>query len=392
MSKTSYKKRAVAFLIPAHNEQKVIGSTIKSILRLVKAEDIYVVNDYSKDDTEKVVKKLTKNVLNLRSNIGKAKALNNGLQKFKLTQKYEFIMIIDADCRVDDKFLKEALPIFKKDKSDKIACLVGKVVGESHNWITSYRIWEYEVAQCIHKAAQSHINAMIVCPGPSTIYRSRVLEKIKIPTDTLTEDMDLTFLIHRERLGTIKYCGRAKVITQDPQTLKDFIRQIDRWYTGFWQCVKKHNAPWGGQPLDIEVGLLATEGLYNGILVIMILLLLPFLLIKNPALLFWPLLIDLGLFVIPTMVLAAGQRKAPGIFRYILPFYLIRIITSMVFLKSFFKVVVGIDLNMSWNKAARYSFDRRNNSSKSFIYNPVLRFINRLPKGKEDKWANISPR
>lgn len=381
----------VAFLIPAHNEEKVIGSTIKSVLKLTNSKNIFIVNDGSVDETSKISKKFTKNVLNIYSNLGKAGALNKAIEKFQLVKKYEFIMIVDADCQIDPNFLKEALPVFKKDKHNKIACVVGKVIGNSRNWVTSYRVWEYEVAQTIHKAAQSYLNSIIVCPGPSTIYRSKIFKQIKIPDTTLTEDMDLTFQIHRQKLGSIKFCGKAKVMTQDPATLKDFIRQLDRWYTGFWQCVKKHQIPWGGQPLDAEVGLLATEGLYNGILVAMIVLILPMILIKNPSLLIWPLLFDFCLFVVPTMLLAAIQRKAFGIFKYILPFYGIRLITSFVFLKSFIKVVMGIDLNMNWFKASRYSFEYYRISNSNIFTRPVFKVFNLvafiLAKGKEAIWV-----
>ena len=229
----------VAFIIPAHSEELVIGNTIKSILEITDAANIYVVSDGSKDKTVRVAKELTKNVIDLNPNVGKAMALNTAMDTFELTKKYDFIMIVDADCKVDPNFLTESMKVFGDDKAKKLACVIGKVVGQSTNWVTSFRIWEYEVSQTIHKQAQAHLNTVIVCPGPSTIYRSSVFEQVKIPTGTLTEDMDLTFTIHRLKIGQIGYCSSAIVMTQDPKTLKDFIKQNDRWHTGFWQCVKK---------------------------------------------------------------------------------------------------------------------------------------------------------
>ncbi len=373
--------KRVAFIVPAHNEEVVIINTIKSILQIIDASDIYVVSDGSTDQTASIARKLIPNVLELFPNVGKATALNTAIKTFNLVQNYDFIMPVDADCRVDSNFLNEVLPIFDKDINHSLACVVGKVIGQNHNWVTAYRIWEYEVAQNIHKSAQAHLNTIIVCPGPSTIYRSEIFAKHEIPTGTLTEDMDFTFLIHRNKLGKIYYCGKAIVTTQDPKNLRDFIKQNDRWHTGFWQCIKKHNAPWGGQPLDAEIAFLATEGLFNGALVLVLIGLLPFILLTNPIQLLWPFLFDLFLFIIPTMSMASKQRRSWGIFKYFFTFYLLRFVTSLIFLKSFIKIVIGSDLKMGWNKIARYNFHSQDLNSESLI-----RTI--FSRGKEYLWVN----
>ena len=343
-----------AFLVPAHNEEKVIAKTLESLLKLTSKENIFVVNDGSEDNTRKIAEGYTKNVLNLYPNLGKGEAMNTAIKHFKLVKKYEFLMPIDADTKVDSNFLKEVSKIFQNDKKQEIACVAGRVKGMKFNYLTAYRIWEYEVGQSVHKNAQSSLNAITVCPGPATIYRSRIFKQVEIPAGTLTEDMDLTFLIHRKNLGKIKFCSTASVYTQDPKNIKDFVKQIDRWYTGLWQCVKKHNLPWGSQMLDAEVAFLGVEGLYNGILTAIFLGVLPIILIKNPSLLALPLLIDLLFFVIPTLSYTAAKNNYWSIFKYIPQFYLIRFISSLVFLKSFIKVVLGIDLGMNWFKASRY--------------------------------------
>jgi hypothetical protein len=136
--------------------------------------------------------------------------------------------------------------------------------------------------------------------------------------------------------------------------LKDLLKQIDRWYTGFWQCVIKNNIPWGGQSLDFEVALLATEGLFNGLLVLSLVFLVPFALVRHPEVLIIPLLVDLLLFLLPTMFITAKRHQSWHIFMFTPLFYLARILSCLVFLKSFFKALLGIDLNMNWFKPNRY--------------------------------------
>jgi len=346
--------KKICYLVPAHNEECVIGKTIESLLAIADKNDIYVVNDGSEDKTKEIAGAYAPNILNLYPNVGKATAINSAIKHFSLSQKYKYIMPMDADTVVTADFLNNTLPILEKDVKEKLACVVGRVEGKSHNWITSYRIWEYEVAQTIHKSAQNETNSVIVCPGCATIYRTKVFDTVQIPKGTLTEDMDFTFDIHRKHLGKIYFTNKASVVTQDPNTLRDFIRQIDRWYTGFWQCVVKHDIPWQGQTLDIEVALLALEGLFNGLLMIGFIFLIPYSLIKNPHILLYPLGLDLFLFMIPSLFFVAIKTKLWKIFLYTPLFYVMRITSSFIFLTSFVKVVLGLDLKMKWSKANRY--------------------------------------
>jgi cellulose synthase/poly-beta-1,6-N-acetylglucosamine synthase-like glycosyltransferase len=346
--------KRLAVLIPAHNEAEVIAATLKSFSGLVDYRDIFVVDDGSDDATAAVAAAFTPNVLVLNPNQGKANAMNTAIGHFQLSLKYDYIFPMDADTKIDKNFLNHTLPVLNNDYNNEIACVVGKVIGKSHSWVTTFRLWEYEVAQTIHKAAQSRENAIIVCPGCATVYRSRIFSTLPIPSGTLTEDMDFTFQIHRNKLGKIVFAGKALVITQDPKTLSDFIKQIDRWYTGFWQCVRKNNIPWGGQMLDVEVGLLATEAIFNGMLVIALIFLIPFVIFNHPYLLYIPLSVDLLFFLVPTMVLTAIRHRSWKIFAYLPLFYLARFISSLVFLSTYIKVIVGLDTKMVWGKTNRY--------------------------------------
>ncbi len=342
-------------LVPGMNEEKVIERTLESLCKYLPIEDIYVVSDGSTDRTVELARKYTSNVLDLKVNRGKAGAINAAVEEFKLTSKYDLVMPVDADTVFGENFVKEMLQVFDADKKKNIAAAVGKVVGKPINYVTSYRVWEYEICQAVYKQAQSYIGAINVCSGCATVYRSEVLKKVGMPTGTHTEDMDLTFNIHRENLGQIVYVPKALVKTQDPKTVKDLLKQLKRWYTGFWQCVVKHNVPWGGQKLDGEVGLLAIEGLFNSLIVLAILGFTPLSLMKFPNLIVQPLLIDLFLFMLPTTIWVAHRHKNYKMVAYIPAFYVLRGITALWFIRWFLAVVIGFDPKGSWSHVKRYA-------------------------------------
>lgn len=344
----------IAFLVPAYNEEEVLESTLRALLEVIPADNLYVVDDASQDTTVSIAKRFTTNVISLPSNQGKATAMNIALTYFQLSERYDYIAPMDADTIITPAFVKETSSVFMQDHNKELACVVGKVTGRNYSWVTVYRMWEYEVAQTIHKKAQSIERAILVCPGCATVYRSSIFEKAKIPTGTLAEDMDFTFLIHRNNLGKIAYASNAVVVTQDPNNLSDFLKQIERWYTGFWQCVKKYRVPWGGQTLDVEAALLAVEGLFNAFLVITVAFFVPIALLINPTILLIPLTLDFVFFLLPTLIFTVHKYHTWKIFRYIPHLYLMRILCSLIFMRSFFREMWKLNVLRTWNKTPRY--------------------------------------
>jgi len=349
MTYKKIEKGKVATLIPAHNEELVIAKTLEAVLRQCPKSDIYVVDDGSTDNTEAVIRKYTNNVLKIE-NLGKSGAVNKALKHFKLTNKYEYIFFMDADTQPERNFLKIAMSHFDSDPKEEINCVVGRVQGMGGSWVARYRLWEYEISHTIHKQAQSNLKSILVVPGCATVYRSEVFKKLKFPTGTLTEDMDFTFLMHRNGFNNMLFDDRCVVTTQDPQTLKEFVKQVNRWYTGFWQAVRKHNVPWGGQMLDFEVAMLASEGLYNGLVVTSLLASLVPLGLKGHLYIYQiPFFIDLFGFFIPTLLWSAVKNRSLKMLLNIPNFYFIRFLSSLLFFRSFFAGFLSKEKAYMWD-------------------------------------------
>lgn len=345
----------IAVIIPTHNEGKVLAETIKSLLEFVQVKDIYLVNDGSSDNSLGIAKKYLKNVITLSKNQGKANALNQVIKQFKLTKRYKYIFPLDADTRIDKYFLKNILTQFEQDTKKEIVAVMGKVVGSTRSAITTYRLWEYEIAQSVHKRAQDILRAVMVCSGCATVYRSDLFDKVDFPSGTLTEDMDLTFMININKLGRITFCDKALVYTQDPLTISDLGKQLNRWYTGFWQCIAKHRVPFNKRLFAAEIILSATDGLMNSILIITLLLSLPYLLLQHSNWLLIILLLDFLFFLLPGVIFCAVKYNAWKIIKNIPYFYVLRIFSSVLFLIAFLKVIFNIDQSLNWNSLQRYS-------------------------------------
>jgi len=354
MKKTEHK---IAILISARNEELVINKTLEAIKKLVSKKNIYVVNDASTDNTLEIIQRnLSKrNILINGIKSGKTKSLNKAIVEFKLADKYDYIFPIDADTVIGETFIDEVVKTFKKHRRNTVAAVIGRIKSDDSCYLTSYRVWEYEIAHSLIKAAQSKIGAVTVCSGCATVYSSHVLKEVLYPDTTATEDMDLTFTVHRQKLGKIIYADDAVVHTQDPNNIRVFTRQLIKWYSGFWQCVVKHNIPWGGQILDFEVALLALGGIASGFYVFSLITLLIVSIFRPDVrnYVFLQLLMDVLVLMIPTTIFAAYRNKTLKIFKYIGHFYLLRYYCGLVFTYCLFKVILGIDV-VAWERTQRY--------------------------------------
>lgn len=257
---------------------------------------------------------------------------------------------MDADSRPDVNFLNHTIKHFEKEDNKKIVCVSGRIKGIGNDWISKYRQWEYQISFGIHKKAQAYLACILVTPGCATIYRSFIFKTLKFPTGTLTEDMDFTFQMHRAGYNKMIFEEKAIMYTIDPHTIKDFSKQITRWYTGFWQVVRKHDIPWQGQILDMEVAMLAIEGLYNGLLVgFFFVSLVSLSFFGGTHILIIPLVFDLLLFFIPSLIWSSITDKDYKRLLLIPHFYFLRFLSSFIFLKSYFSGFLSTEKEYVWN-------------------------------------------
>jgi cellulose synthase/poly-beta-1,6-N-acetylglucosamine synthase-like glycosyltransferase len=241
----------VAVLIPAHNEVLVIGDTIASACTQVSADRVFVVSDGSSDGTAELARAAGANVVELSPNRGKAGAIVAAVEYFELIRRFDVVLLLDADTRLDGDYLASGLPAF--DDPDVVA-VAGRATTMTDTKPTSrlgglllaYRERFYVVVQYLLKYGQAArpANVVSIVPGFASMYRTRVLAEIDIAAPGLViEDFNMTFELHAKQLGRIDFRPSAAVArTQDPDTLSDYAKQMRRWTLGFWQTVRRHRA------------------------------------------------------------------------------------------------------------------------------------------------------
>lgn len=245
----SEPKRMLALLIAAHNEELVLENTIRSAIRAgMKPEDIYVVDDCSDDNTTKIARSIVgaNNAYKVKRS-GKGLALTKASKKFKLTKRYRWIHIADAD----GAFSPDYFHIFRRELRVKYAAATGYVRSLPGATVSQYRVFEYTIGMEIHRRFQALTHTVSVIPGPTSCFRADVFEKVNFANKSLTEDFDVTLQIHRQKLGHIQFIPPAIAYTQDPRNLQDFTKQITRWNRGVMQGITRHGIGRQGQRIDM---------------------------------------------------------------------------------------------------------------------------------------------
>jgi len=334
------RKANICVVVPAYNEEKVIGTSLSALKRVVRKEHIYVVSDGSSDATSKIARSYNVNVMTLRANVGKARALERLIKSRNLTKRYRYVLFSDADSKLSDHFYDE----IKKNMRDDIACLMGTVVSDRKGFISAFRTYEYGLSHRFFKKAQSILGVITIAPGCDSLYRGDILDKLEFSQRTLSEDFDLTIQIYKKKLGKIVYVPGAKVITQDPITLKDFWRQIMRWNTGFWQNVFNHKLYKPKGKLELELYLLVLDSIFWLFSIAMAIL--------HPHI-FLYILISMYITLLSLSLFIILLEKHFWALVYIPFFPILYLMNLAAYFGSFFRALF-IRKDFSWSKVGRY--------------------------------------
>src|SRR6266545_1529614 len=209
---------AVAVLIPAYNEEKVIARTIRSVLHSSYPNlRVVVIDDGSADRTaevarEQFAREIARGRLTVlrQENGGKAAALNYGLRFVD----EEIFVGIDADTLIGTDAIAYLVPHFR---DPLVAAIAGNAkVGNRVNLWTRWQALEYITSQNFERRALNTFSAVCVVPGAIGAWRTDVVRSgngYKI--DTVAEDADLTMALLRNGYR-VEYEDRALAFTEAP--------------------------------------------------------------------------------------------------------------------------------------------------------------------------------
>ncbi|HGE7961756.1 TPA: glycosyltransferase family 2 protein [Clostridioides difficile] len=231
----------ISILVPAHNEAKVIGRTVESLLLLNYPKskmELIVINDNSSDNSKEILENIKDRYNNYNFTIintdsltggkGKSNALNIGYT----ISKGDFIAVYDADNTPDKNALRYLVQTIVMN--DELGAVIGKfrTRNKNKNLLTKFINIETLSFQWMSQAGRWQLFNLCTIPGTNFILRRSIIEEIGgWDSKAVAEDTEISFRIYK--LGyKIKLVPQSITWEQEPETVKVWIKQRTRWAKG----------------------------------------------------------------------------------------------------------------------------------------------------------------
>lgn len=228
-------------LVPAHNEEGILDRTLKAAVLQVGPDNVYIADNCSTDLTAHIGRFCTQgNVYTTTENRGKALALAEAIDHFKLVERYDGIFLLDADTWLTPGHIAALEPELKPG----VAFVLGRI--ESHpvpfNFWVAYRSFVMWLYNAIIRTPQDILNVINVLPGSSVLLSREAVAGIdwqRAPRLVL-DDFSMLCDVWYGGLGKIKYLHETPpALIEEPRTFRDYLKQTyDRWWPGIWQTMR----------------------------------------------------------------------------------------------------------------------------------------------------------
>ena len=298
-------------IIPAHNEEAVVGNLIESLKNQTYNKDlydIYVIADNCTDNTAKIAKKAGAIVYERFDETKKTKgyALNWFLQqKIAEDAPYDAFFVFDADNIVDKNFIKNMNK--KLCQGEDVVQGYRDIKNPSDNWITAgYAIFYWQMHRFYH-LARYNLGLSPLLNGTGFMVKFDVIKPQGWDTETLTEDIEFSLkrIIKGKKLG---WATDAIVYDEQPTGFKQSWPQRSRWTVGHIQCIKKYTkdlaiaAKENKKMINFD-GLLYIVGSIPMFIITMLLLFTNFVMYNSQSITTAELIKNLIFYLVPTFVL-----------------------------------------------------------------------------------------
>ena len=243
------KEHKFLAIIPAHNEEAVVGNLIESLKNQTYPKDKYdicVIADNCTDKTKEVAEKYGVKIFERHEDDPTKKTKGEALRLFLNTlladpkMDYDAFCVFDADNIVDKNFIKAM---------NKHLCQGEEVVqgyrdikNPTDSWIASgYAIFYWTMNRFYH-LARYNAGLSPLINGTGFMVKFDSIRPTGWNTNTLTEDIEFSLkrIIQGKKLG---WATDAIVYDEQPVKFKPSWSQRSRWTIGHIQCLQEYTKP-----------------------------------------------------------------------------------------------------------------------------------------------------
>lgn len=256
-----------AVLIPAHNEESVIGGTLATLLPTLGVDDfVLVVADNCTDQTADVARTCGAKVVEREDTKkrGKGYALNAGVRWLEQqTRQPEAVIVLDADCRVDPHSV-ELLSRVATTHKTPAQCLNLCEAGAGAAGIHAVSNLGFRFKNLVRPTGLARLGLPCLLTGTGMAFPWAMIQGAPLDTGELAEDMHLGIDL-AIRGAAAQYCPEVRVLSALPRQDQAFVSQRTRWEQGhlrtmlrqaprlLWEGLKQGRVSLFCQGLDLTI-------------------------------------------------------------------------------------------------------------------------------------------
>jgi len=231
----------VSVLVPCFNEADNAEETLLHALALDHPEfEVVAIDDGSTDATGAILDRLALRhprlrAVHLAENQGKAMALQAGA----LLAKHEILVCIDGDALLDPRAARWLVRHFVE--GPEVAAVTGNPrIRNRSTLLGRVQVGEFSSLVGIIKRAQRFFGRIFTVSGVITAFRKSAVHGVGYwSPDALTEDIDITWKLHRAGWD-VRFEPNALTWILMPETLRGLWKQRLRWAMGGAQVLLKN--------------------------------------------------------------------------------------------------------------------------------------------------------
>ena len=236
------KRKDIALVILAHNEEAVIGSTVSGLMdQIGERADVHVVADRCIDRTADNARDAGA-ILHVRLGNkieGKGRALKWWLNLTKqYAQPEQLIIVLDADSSVAENFLDRVEARFQQG-AVALQVRIEPILNSSQPESLFAALSDI-VEHRVHENIKSKLGISVRLRGTGMAFRRSLLVRFVDRLHTVVEDAELTVLFGAAGVP-IDYETSTCVFDGKPIGSDDAIRQRARWLRGQYQLLKAYH-------------------------------------------------------------------------------------------------------------------------------------------------------
>lgn len=232
-----------AIVVAAHNEKEVIGQLVENLQVLDYPRDlydVYVIADNCNDNTAEIARQAGA-IVHERENKelrGKGYALEWMFEKlYDAPQKYDAVVVFDADNLVHPAFLREMNN--RLCKGERIIQGYLDAKNPNDTWVAGTFAIAFWVVNHIWHLAKYNIGLTSVLGGTGMCISMSVLKQFGWGATSLTEDMEFTMKALVKGIPTT-WAHEAIVYDEKPLTFKQSWNQRRRWAQGHFDVAGRY--------------------------------------------------------------------------------------------------------------------------------------------------------